>query len=376
MSELAALLELLYTARERWQTVRATLWEWTHLERSQLAHERHLERTRGITGPSLTVGAYGDAPGQYPRELAFTSRLWLDRGGRFREEREDGRLTLVGDARRAVVYSPESGPIERESPGVRPTVAALVDPAVLIPSLELSRAGETSLADRHALVVEARPRLPAVPPADLVPLGCDGVCLLVDDERGVVLRLEAQLHGEPVHVVEVKEVAFDDPIADDLFVFEPPAGEHVRPAAEAYPSRNVTLEEAARSASFTVLTPARLPSRWRMHALYRPATERPRLAETVTILFSDSESLHHFGVEQAAERLLAWRLGAETVVENDGLELRAVGGDELSGPPLEVHLERSGTHVRIYSDNIDQASLVDVARSLAPAPTGPPPTHD
>jgi hypothetical protein len=69
MSELAALLELLYTARERWQTVRATLWEWTQLERSQLAHERHLERTRGITGPSLTVGAYGDAPGQYPREL-------------------------------------------------------------------------------------------------------------------------------------------------------------------------------------------------------------------------------------------------------------------------------------------------------------------
>lgn len=54
------------------------------------------------------------------------------------------------------MYSPESGPIEHESPGVRPTVDALVDPAVLAPSIELSLAGETSVADRRALVLEAR----------------------------------------------------------------------------------------------------------------------------------------------------------------------------------------------------------------------------
>ena len=94
------------------------------------------------------------------------------------------------------------------------------------------------------------------------------------------------------------------------------------------------------------------------------------------MLFSDSESLHHFGIEQAAERLLAWRVGDETVVERDGVELRLIGGDKLPGPPLEVHLERDGTHVRVYSDNLDQPALIDIASSLAPAPTELPPTNE
>ena len=46
VSDRAALLELLYTARDRWRTARLTLRDWTHLERSQLAYERHLERTK------------------------------------------------------------------------------------------------------------------------------------------------------------------------------------------------------------------------------------------------------------------------------------------------------------------------------------------
>jgi hypothetical protein len=91
------------------------------------------------------------------------------------------------------------------------------------------------------------------------------------------------------------------------------------------------------------------------------------------MLFTDTESLHHFGIEEAAERLLAWRVGDDTFVSKNGLELRLVGGDRLPGPPLEVHLERGGTHIRIYSDNLDQAALVDLAVSLEPAPTEPPP---
>jgi hypothetical protein len=353
--------------------VHATLEDWTHLERSHLAFEAYLRRTKGTHGPSVAAGAYGEGPGKYPAELTFAVDLWVDDGGRFREVRADHRLTLVSDGERSVIYSPESGPIEHESQGLRPSGEALLDPAVLIPGLELAQTGESSVAGRRALVVDATPRLPAMPPTDLVPYGCDSVTLHVDAERGVVLRVEARFEGEPVKRLEVTSVVFDEALRGTLFELELPQGETVRPASEVYASRNVTLEDAARSAGFTVLWPPGLPSRWRLHVVHRPAGERPQLPESVTLLFSDSESLHHFGIEQAAEHLLAWRVGNGTVVEEAGIELRLVGGDSLPGPPLEVHLERDGTHVRVYSDNLDQARLVEIAASLAPAPTELPP---
>ena len=118
MSDLGELLELLYTGRDRWRTVRATLTDWTHLERSQLAYER---QPRNIRGPSLAVGAYGEGAGQYPRELEFVVRVWLEGSARFRGERESQRMTLVSDGERALIDSPESGVIEHESQTVRPT---------------------------------------------------------------------------------------------------------------------------------------------------------------------------------------------------------------------------------------------------------------
>src|SRR6266540_3009131 len=78
------------TGRDRWRTVRATLTDWTHLERSQLAYER---QPRNIRGPSLAVGAYGEGAGQYPRELEFVVRVWLEGSARFRGERESQRMT-------------------------------------------------------------------------------------------------------------------------------------------------------------------------------------------------------------------------------------------------------------------------------------------
>ena len=198
----------------------------------------------------------------------------------------------------------------------------------------------------------------------------------MDAERGVVLRIEALFQGEPVRLVEVEKIAFDDAIDEERFRFELPPGEEPRTAEEAYPTHNVTLEQAARDASFAVWAPARLLSRWRAHVLFRPETDRPRLPEAVTILFSDTESMHHFGMEQAAERLLAWRAGDERVIDRGEIELRVIGGDRLPGPPLEVHLQREQTHIRIYSDNLDEAALIELAETLEPAPTEQPPVSE
>jgi len=168
----------------------------------------------------------------------------------------------------------------------------------------------------------------------------------------------------------VEEIAFDEPLADDLFA--QPAGE-VRSAHEAFPVRYVTLEQAARDASFELLSPARLAGRWHLSVLHRPETSGPRVPESVMLLASDTESLHSFGIEQAGERLLAWRSGEERTVEADGVTLRLIGGGQLPGPPLEVHLVRGGTHVRVYSSTLDEDALVRIAVALGPAPTEQPP---
>ncbi len=373
---MADLLELLYLARSRWTTVHATLSDWTHVERSQHAYERFLVRSGRVSGPSVSVGAPGD--GSHPVEVEYASRLWLSADGRFRQERvgEWDGMTLVHDGEKAWIYTGRSGAIEHESQTIAPSGAELFDPAVLIPALELELLGDVTVAGRTTHAVGARPRARHGPPGDLVPAGCDEVRLAVDAERGVVLRIESLFDGERVRLVEVAEIAFDDPIDEERFRFELPPGEEPRTAAEAYPTHNVTLEQAAREASFAVWTPGRLPSRWRAHVLLRPETERPRLPEVVWILFSDTESLHHFGIEQAGERLLAWRTGEERVLERGGVELRVIGGDRLPGPPLEVHLRRGETHVRIYSENLDEAALIELAETLEPAPTTQPPVSD
>jgi hypothetical protein len=67
-------------------------------------------------------------------------------------------------------------------------------------------------------------------------------------------------------------------------------------------------------------------------------------------------------------RLLAWRTDPPRIVERDGVELRLI-----EGKPLELHLERGGTHLRISSGTLDADALVELAASLVEAPTEPPP---
>ena len=99
-----------------------------------------------------------------------------------------------------------------------------------------------------------------------------------------------------------------------------PAG-NVRTADEAFPVNYVTLEQAARNVSFRAVGAGRLDGRWNLNVVHRPETTGPRVPESVLLLLHDSESLHDFGIEQAAEQLLAWRTGEERTVTVDGQEL-------------------------------------------------------
>jgi hypothetical protein len=201
--------------------------------------------------------------------------------------------------------------------------------------------------------------------------GADDIELAVDRERGVLLRVEARFEAEPFRVLEVTDVVFDEVLPEDTFVFVPPPGEEVKTVEEAYRFEYLPVEELAARASFTVWVPSGLDARWRVLAIHHPASERARTPESAHLLFHD-DALHNFSLEEAGERLLAWRTEEPEVVSHGGVELRILEGSR-PGPPTEVHLERGGTHVRISSDTLDVERLVAVAGSLFEAPTEAPP---
>jgi hypothetical protein len=355
VTELRDLLELLYLARTRWQTARTTMDDWTHLDRQQDAYERSL----GFAGTSQPH-AWG--------EIAATSRTWLESGGRFRQERQD--MTLVHDGTKTWIDTPQSGVVEHESQFMRPIGDELLDPATFLPGFEFRIAGDTEVAGRTAIAVEATPRPRGAGPVDLFPYGADALSIAVDRERGVILRFEASAAEQPIRRLEVTEIVFDEPLGDELFTV--PEGD-LRTAYEAYPVNYVTLEQAARDVPFQLWAPARLAGRWNLNVIHRPETTGPRVTESVMLHLHDSESLHDFGIEQAAEQLLAWRTGEARTVTVDGEEIRVIGGDRLPGPPLEVHLVRGGTHIRVYSNNLDEDALLEIAGALEPAPIEQPP---
>jgi hypothetical protein len=358
MTDLRQLLELLYLARTRWLTARFAMDDWTDLDRQHDAYESSL-------------GLAGTPPAHSYGEIAATSRTWITADGRFRQERE--RMTLVHDGTRTWIATPESGVVEHESRTTRPVGDELLDAAVFLPGFDLRVVGETEAAGRPAIAVEGTPRQHGARPVELFPYGADALSLAVDRERGVILRFAATAAGDAIRRLEVTQIAFDEPLGDELFAA--PQGD-VRSADEAYPIRHVTLEQAARDASFELWAPAHLAGRWHLNLIHRPETTGPRVPESVILTLYDSESLHDFGIEQAGEPLLAWRTGDERTVEVGGVQVRLIGGNRLPGPPLEAHLVRGATHIRVYSNNLDEDALVEVVAALEPAPTERAPLID
>ena len=79
-------------------------------------------------------------------------------------------------------------------------------------------------------------------------------------------------------------------------------------------------------------------------------------------MLHDSESLHSLGIEQAGERLLAWRTGEERIVTvaGGGLRLMAVAA-ACPAHRSSLHLLRGRTHIRVYSNDLDEDALVEIA---------------
>ncbi len=215
-------VRLLYGARYSFSTLRASIREWY----------RHREGT--------------GRPSQSKTE-EIRSRLWVDNPSRFRQEIETcgpshGPIVLLlnGDiwwqgysSGVAVTNSPKEqipGGVEVKvlSRPVSPSYywdadyAILsqipLEPSWLISGLRMEPVGRMMYAGRESIRVQAEP--------DQEDNngwywweGADEYELLIDAERGALLRIEARSQGEGFSVIEVEDIEFDVSIPESTFSF-------------------------------------------------------------------------------------------------------------------------------------------------------------
>src|SRR5262245_20806118 len=231
MSDLGDLLELLHGAADRWTTVQTTI------------------RVSGDGGQA--------------------TRLWIAKPHRWRQE--DADSVAVGRGRIWWASSPDVGFMSNEDDpdfgfgDPLQSFGAHLDPAQLIPLLEFSEVSQ----GRGVLVTHVRPRA-GHGYAVGMPRGGDEHVLTIDTQRGVVLRIESLVGGEPVSVSELEDTTWDVDIADDVFELALPPGERVRSPRELH--RVVTFEEAAQFAPFAVFAISELPhGQWRSRVHFTAA---------------------------------------------------------------------------------------------------------
>jgi hypothetical protein len=358
VTALGELLELLDGAGRSFRTVRMATLHRTVTAGQLAALERHAAvlRARGEEREPWQLRWFREQPAA---TTEWRLRLRHEPPRRWRVERGDS--VFVDDGAREWHYDPP-GPasVLRSQSATRWGVEHLLEPTRLLPGIRLEPAGETTWIGRRVLRARAVSRKldDAVLDEWLVP-GADVHELLVDAERGTVLRLASLLDGTEIGVTAVEEIAFDEDPAG-WFVFDPPPGVSVLDAEERLEPEEVSLAEAAARAPFVVLAPRRVPAGATVHVLYAADPERwgrpPAVGIRLELPGARSLSLSE-GPEQG------WGADEEEweVHEREG---RRILARDMMGQ-RQARTEHLGTRVSLVSD-LPVETLVEIAASLEP----------
>jgi hypothetical protein len=219
--ELAALLELLYSAIDRSRTVNATVHR-----RNHQARELDLLRARGRYREPPPIPPEEGSWGEPSEVIETTTRVWAARPYWFRWEStftSDGmdKRTSVGVKEGELFWHRfADGEVHtnegREMSGTMTTdEERLLDPSALLGVYRFETRAPTTLLGRPGLEVTAQRRL-GTHQHDFGLLD-DELALVVDEERGVLLRAAVVVEGEEVSFSEIVEIAFDELIQPELF---------------------------------------------------------------------------------------------------------------------------------------------------------------
>jgi outer membrane lipoprotein-sorting protein len=377
VSRLGDVLELMHTADDRSPVLRAEARVWQDVPRVLAARREAAERDGG------RVVSVGGGDGRAPSsEIEHRLRLWLQRPDRFRSERdeEDGTTVTVADGSHWWRFAPGMGALRedgRSSTAARGVgeLSVLVSPSRVAGVAVLEAGRETTLVGRRGLVARATPRRLEHPDFESgLAMGASHHDLVVDAERGVLLRLESSYRGERMVLVEVTDVAFDESFAPGTFVFTPPPGEPVRDANDLhFRIEAVSLDEAVRRAPFQVLVPRRTPLGARLRVSWFAGTDRPPIPPGVGLQYELPEGQGTIAISLNDETLYresageGWR---EETRRGRRILLRTIGGQ------AQARTERHGVPVMLVGDGVPVETLADMAASLEPASPRPPQLSD
>ncbi|HEY5316972.1 MAG TPA: hypothetical protein VIJ20_03270, partial [Solirubrobacteraceae bacterium] len=196
----------------------------------------------------------------------------------------------------------------------------------------------------------------------------------VDAELGVLLSVVAMRDGEPFHEITTVEIAFDQPIADSRFVFQPPAGEEIRSVLHRSRPHRMPVPEAQQSAPFTVLIPDRIPHNWHVRCVFVEPSERPPWPAQVSLNYNSDDGHERVNISQSAADAKPSQYdemirgdGWDEVIR-DGTTIR-VTKPGAAGNQTQAHLEREGTFVFLMSETLGAEQLTTIAAGLRPAPS-------
>lgn len=369
MPDLADVVALLQAPEPRCRTLQVVGREWRH---HALLHEAFM----AATPPGALVATMARASGgPEPEEGEETWRWWSQAPESTRVEFAFGVETLTAWFRGTTwwSWSPSQGARTNEGhedmghgkgPG-----EILVSPAPLAQVLDLGPLGRHTFLDRQAYRLRARPlsrgRARNLADATLHSLGrgADEYDLVVDAERGFLLRAAAKLNRKPFRVLEMTEVVVDGDLPAGVFM--PQAPEH-EPFEYFEPTRRLSLEELPAAVPFKVFVPARPPGRL---AIVHVRNAEPRrgiaLSATICYLVPKADGGHaNLWVHQSAEPEQA--VPQPTKARSQVDEFTVSTDQSMGCLRCKVFLEREGTHIHLESTAMALDELIALARSLVP----------
>lgn len=235
--DLKALLYLIYTAADRYRVVRIT---WRRTYHRWGLQELYQRKAAALPPGSFTYSSLEN----WPEKRQHRYAVYWEKGKRFRFDQwydhdrytrhviqQDRRwsFTLHPDRDRPVTLLTDDPTLRHNTfdvvPGNLPSLPELfmqinpLDPAFMLAVYRMTPVEKTEYINRTAIRVDAsyERNREIFWLEDHIWTRADRYRLLVDAERGIVLRCAAVIDAQEVVIEEVEEVVFDELLRDEVF---------------------------------------------------------------------------------------------------------------------------------------------------------------